>query len=151
MFIAGRINFGCQRPNKIRGARRESQEGCIEIISCMSLNNLSGSLWTLISTLNCTCWFSGYHEQRMFKHWYRRLINKHTLMSSSIVSENVGMACFGSLTVRACSIPFSPYQLRSFIQPTTDIIPFQHCHPTGGILPVELVVLERSKRQWSIR
>lgn len=44
-------------------------------------------------------------------------VRKRTLMSSSTVSWNVGIACFGSFFVRTCSIPSTPYQLRSLISP----------------------------------
>ena len=52
-------NRGCQSPKRIRGARVDSQFGWEIMMSCISVNNLSGSFWILTSTLNLTCWFSG--------------------------------------------------------------------------------------------
>ena len=46
----------------IRGARVNSQSGCAVIILSINLKSLSGSFWTLTSTSNVTCWFSGYKK-----------------------------------------------------------------------------------------
>lgn len=59
LVLAGAINKGCHSPSKIRGASFVSQSGTAEIRSCMRENKRSGSFWTLTSTLNLTCWFSG--------------------------------------------------------------------------------------------
>lgn len=40
-------------------------------------------------------------------------------MRSAIVSAKVGIDCIGSLMVRTCCIPSSPYHLRSLIRPGT--------------------------------
>ena len=48
-----------------------------------------------------------------------KMENICTLISSSIVSAKVGMACWGCFMVRACCIPSSPNQARSLMCPVT--------------------------------
>lgn len=69
-----------------------------------------------------------------------------TFISNSTVSAKVGMACLGSLMVRTCCIPESPYQVRSLIRPaggTSDLDLLWII--AGANVPVEFVVLSKAK------
>ncbi len=47
---------------------------------------------------------------------------ERTFMRRVTVSAKVGMDCFGSLMVRRCSMPSSPYQLRSLMNPVPSVV-----------------------------
>jgi hypothetical protein len=109
----------------MRGASLVSHSGYEVIISFINEKTWSGSFCTFTSMLNLTCWFSGYSwrgEQLVSVRMRTSIAAALTLISNSIVCVNVGMDCFGSLMVRACSMPSGPYQFLSRICPVTGVI-----------------------------
>jgi hypothetical protein len=148
----GKYNFanwrkrGCQSPKRIRGARSVCQAGCAEMISCIREKSLSGSFWTLTSTLNLTCLFSGFGRKFEPDLTRKKSGEELTFISNSTVSAKVGMACLGSLMVRTCCIPESPYQVRSLIRPAGGASDLDFPRKIAGAnVPVEFVVLSRAK------
>lgn len=100
----------------MRGASFVSHSDCAETMTCISRKRRSGSFCTLTSTLNFTCWFSGWQNLWTRERTYD-ICSKRTFISSATVSANVGMVCLGSFLVRRCCIPSLPDQFRSRINP----------------------------------
>jgi hypothetical protein len=99
-----------------------SHSGHEVIISFISVNIRSGSLYTFTSTLNLTCRFSGCGWNAICQRVCEKVsvIVALTFISRLSVSLNVGMDCLGSLTVRTCTMPSDPYQFLSRIKPAKE-------------------------------
>ena len=62
-------------------------------------------------------------------------------MRRATVSAKVGMDCLGSLMVRRCSMPSSPYQLRSLMNPVPFVV-----LPNASYMPRQMHRVKRDER-----
>ena len=127
----------------MRGASFVSHSGCSETVTCISRKRRSGSFCTLTSTLNLTCWFSGWESWLIRECTYAVSCSRLTFISSATVSANVGMGCLGAFLVRRCCIPSSPCQFRSRIKPGLHWSLVKR-GPMAREIPFESVVLSRA-------